>query len=480
MTKKINYTDYLEEENRNYQDSLLFSPSNEKENENNDNNKEYFPINEGNSQVFQNQNERNISNNYDKDEILNDIKCDINKEKHDELNNQSLIDEKTYINTPEKQNKKIVKEEKEEERKEESKEKKEIENKDEKEKKENKNEKEKEVKFIEINNSLLSDNEFFNNLIDQQEENNANSQLKITGYNEITKSLKKTKLNENLKLKLAKPTCRAIEYYEKLKARFMNTKPDENKEMNKEFSILGKKRLLINEEKEPPCHDKYFPPNIIKRIKHFIFKFILLFLNICLEPNLKNAPYFNDFEDIQTIKEKDFKFKEYDYKSVIQDLKKDKNLNYLNMKLKKLFSEYEINTKDKKNKINHKKKETNQKKEISPKKEQDNDDWNKKIIDKIDKNEDNDTIIKSALNLTFREWLDIFTYKKELRDYISLDNESIKKMEESFKRVDTFLNEEFKEENEFDETYFQIFVLYIYNYEVFFYNIIGRASRKKE
>ena len=59
MTKKINYTDYLEEENRNYQDSLLFSPSNEKENENNDNNKEYFPINEGNSQVFQNQNERN-------------------------------------------------------------------------------------------------------------------------------------------------------------------------------------------------------------------------------------------------------------------------------------------------------------------------------------------------------------------------------------------------------------------------------------
>ena len=184
-------------------------------------------------------------------------------------------------------------------------------------------------------------------------------------------------------------------------------------------------------------HNRMTPDNIIKKIKSILFKYIVEFLNKLLKKVSKKI-----------------KLAKLDYK-YIKKLKRKDDLLLLKIKLKELLS------------LN-----------ISPKYRSLKKDYNKKIIEQIEnKNEfiinDNNNhfydTLKFVLNLSFGDWLDLFTRKKNCEDlfnYYGIDKNSInnKIIEESFFGINEILNQ--FEEN---EKYFSRFVFYLYNYERWFF-----------
>ena len=201
-----------------------------------------------------------------------------------------------------------------------------------------------------------------------------------------------------------------------------NSKNDEEKKKRGRKSKDNIKREI---------HDKRCPDNIIKKIKVVIFKYTLLFLNKILKENFKY--------EIQLLK--------LDYQ-LINRIEKEQELNFLNLSLKDLFS-----------------------KDISPKyKNKFQNDYNKKIIEEILK--DAEYIVLFAFNMTLRDWLDIFTQKRSVKDIVNKYNNNnidfqdlIEKIEQSVIGFDEMLKK-INENN--DEDYMTLFICYLYNYERWF------------
>ena len=209
---------------------------------------------------------------------------------------------------------------------------------------------------------------------------------------------------------------------------------------NDEGKIKRGRKGKENNQKE--IHDKRCLDNIIKKVKVFIFKCALLFLNKIINENFKYK--------IELMK-LDYKF--------VNRIEKEQDLKILNMRLKDLFSN------DISPKYTHK----------FPK------DYNKTIIERILK--DADDIILFAFNMTLRDWLDIFTLKKSVKDIINVYNNKnndcqnlIEKIEQSLIGFDKIVNK-IKENN--DEDYMALFIFCLYNYERWFY-LKKRKTIKKE
>ena len=189
--------------------------------------------------------------------------------------------------------------------------------------------------------------------------------------------------------------------------------------------------------------------NIIKKVKTVIFNYILYFLNNILSSADETCSLYN------------VKLKKLDYKYV-NELRKEKELEILNMRLKEIFS-----------------------KKISPKVTKYNSNFNKNIIEKILNNKNkkvNDTIL-FVFNMTLKNWLDIFTLKKSVIDIINeykdkkykdIDSD---KIEKSLVGIDNLLNQ-IKEKN--GEFYLPYFIFCLYNYERWFYLKKGRKIIKKK
>ena len=84
--------------------------------------------------------------------------------------------------------------------------------------------------------------------------------------------------------------------------------------------------------------------------------------------------------------------------------------------------------------------------------------------------------------MTLRDWLDIFTLKKSVKDIINkynnnhIDKENlIKKIEQSLICVDKILN---KIDDNIDEDYIARFIFCLYNYERWFHLKKSRKKRK--
>ena len=204
-----------------------------------------------------------------------------------------------------------------------------------------------------------------------------------------------------------------------------------------------KKRGRISKVEGREEHDRMASDNIIKKIKAGIFKYLTQFLN-------------NIIDDKKIPKENN-KIYRIDY-CFINQLNREIDLRYLNMPLKNLFSLLDISPKYK---------------NIHP-------ESNKVYIKKL-LNGQTDKAIKFAFNITLRDWLDIFLFKKEVKDlldeYNVKDNKNIicKKFKENLVGVDDLLNNLVeKEEN---KKYFSNFVFYFYNYELWFFKKKGRKSR---
>ena len=215
-------------------------------------------------------------------------------------------------------------------------------------------------------------------------------------------------------------------------------------EINQNFQQGDKKkrgRIPKVEGKEE--HNRMTPDNIIKKIKAEFFKYLTLFLNNVI--NDKNT---------------DNKIYKIDYRFINQ-LNKEIDLRYLNMPLKNLFSLLDVSPKYK---------------YINPK--------SNKIYIKELLNGQIDEAIKFAFNITFRDWIDIFSFKKDVKDLLNKynikdDNNTIyQKIKESLVAVDHLLNNLSEKERD-NKKYFSNFTFYLYNYELWFFKKKGRNSKSK-
>ena len=173
-------------------------------------------------------------------------------------------------------------------------------------------------------------------------------------------------------------------------------------------------------------HDKYESDNIIKKCKGTFISYVVENINIYLDKEKKYE-----------------KLLDLDY-SLISKIKKDSDLELLNMKLKDLVSK-DISSKYK-SKLNEK-------------------DYNKNIINKIIQNEDSSEKLMNLLNMTFNEWIDIFTYKIE-NDY----NKEYNLLQAALDKIN--------QKNNNDKEYLLKFIFYLYNYKRWFESKKGRNTNE--
>ena len=219
-----------------------------------------------------------------------------------------------------------------------------------------------------------------------------------------------------------------------------NKNEDEDEDEDK-YKKNEKRRGRPKQSKNGIIHNRMSKDNIFKKIKSELFNHLVKFINILLDKSE---------EDEDRILNLDYKY--------INQLKKEKDLEYLNMSLKEFLS-MDISCKYK-----HKSK-----------------DLNKKNIEKIlDDKKDND-IIQFAFNMTFRDYLNIFTRKINVYDLIdNLDQNTkikIKVIDDSLQGVELLLNKIAKNNN---SKYFSSFCIFLYNYELWFYNKQPRTSKPKK
>ena len=217
-----------------------------------------------------------------------------------------------------------------------------------------------------------------------------------------------------------------------------------SKNENTEKEKRGRKRKSDRPIKE---HNRMTADNIIKRIKIIIMKNIIDFLNQLLKETTKNAKLYR---------------LAYKYSN---QLNRAVEFKFLRMKLKELVSL-----------------------DISPKYVKVKESFNKEIITKIIKKEESVidetkekyyNTLMFVLNLTFREWLDLLTGKRNIQDLSSFykDNGEINfdLIQKNFVGINQILN--YFDEN---ENYFARFVFYFYNYERWFYLKVGRIIKKNK
>ena len=161
------------------------------------------------------------------------------------------------------------------------------------------------------------------------------------------------------------------------------------KNLNEDIKYNIKKRGRKTNKTKNKIHNKESPDNILRKIKNRLFKYIWIFLNKIL--NLEG----------------DKKLAKLNYVKNISSLQREREINCLDMKLKDIFSS-DISEKYKKR----------------PK------DYNKKIIDdiinEIPKNE-NEKEYKTkifALNLTYRDFINLFTNKINISYLVQQNEES--------------------------------------------------------
>lgn len=207
--------------------------------------------------------------------------------------------------------------------------------------------------------------------------------------------------------------------------------------------------------------NKYSSDNLVKKIKSVINNSLIFSLN-----NIINALYNEDqikqiLTELNLVKKNTFKtitkvIKKIDPKFYADKIKKDENLVLLRMNIKKYLS----NIISKKNG------------DFPP-------DYNEKVIEKLLEDKKNKDIFIFIFNLTFDNWIQIFTYKKDLQ-YFNLNNqlseEKLNIIENNLIKIDNII----LKLNELKKEHFHCFALIIYNIKEFFSKKVGREGRERK
>ena len=303
------------------------------------------------------------------------------------------------------------------------------------------------------NNNILS---FKQELNIEENNNNEKSNYNFTFYKDIKKFLKKNKKFAEI--------CEKFKKNENIvdaEKKFCNKKRQidinyENNENNESFVLIenkekdeknvkrGRKIKKEKQNKYKVKHNKYSGDNIIRKIKAQLLLYLLTFLNNILNTNNNN--------DKNKLYKLDSKY--------IYQLKKEIDLNLLKMKIKDLYS------------LN-----------ISPIYKYLSKDFNKNLIQKIIEKEivvEDYPTIAFVFNLSFEEWIKLFTYKKSICEIIKDDKEfedvNIKKIEKGLVGVEDLLKNILVKNKEY---YFSSFTYFLYNYERYFNIKTGRNKKNK-
>ena len=222
------------------------------------------------------------------------------------------------------------------------------------------------------------------------------------------------------------------------KKRKRRTKSEMNlvKELEKNTPKITKlKGRVTNEDKnnnnKNSLHNKNCTDNIIKKVKRIFFGYSLKTVNSLINK-------------YKTDENKNYTLLKIDYK-IVDRLKKEVDLNLLNMPLKLLLSQ-NISSKYK-----------------APS------DKNKLIIEDLLKDEKDNEVINHIMNLTFMKWIDMFRNKKEVK----INGNNIK-----FEGIDDVLNT-IRNKNK-EKGYFSNFIYLLYGYEKWFDNKTGRTRKEKD
>lgn len=237
---------------------------------------------------------------------------------------------------------------------------------------------------------------------------------------------------------------------------FLNKKTrnrGQTKSKEKNYKKKGRKKI---DDNSASIHNKDSPDNIIKKIKsklldYHLLNFINSLLNSLLNRDKINAYLKKNINEKEQEKEK--LIKKIDYKQFVDDMKKENNLNFLKLSLKGLLS-----------------KDISKKYSTLPK------DLNKTVINEILNKEKDNEIISFLFNLTFGEWFDVFTFKKEITDLKFLEDNKKHIIMNKFERIDKLLEDIYLNN---DINYYSSFVYLIYNYERWFYVKQGRKRKEK-
>ena len=235
------------------------------------------------------------------------------------------------------------------------------------------------------------------------------------------------------KIKREYITKKDIENVYKFKVRPKQKKDKSNTNISQK--ILGIKRGRKNKKNgEKGKHTKNTSDNILKKCKRVLFDNIIAHSNSYINKYKKKRKEY-------------FELQKLNYKQYIDKLKKEDEIKLFSLKLKDFVS-LKINAK------------------CSLKFSED---YNKIIMKKILEEEKNNEVINSFLNMTFGEWIDVFTLKRKL-NYNS-----------NFNGLQNTLNKLSKEEeDDDDDEYFTRFILYLFNYKNSFQNKKGRNPKKSK
>ncbi len=262
-------------------------------------------------------------------------------------------------------------------------------------------------------------------------------------------------INNNTFISLKKIKEEIIKNSEKLKNKIIKDeeiikKIEQNIKLNNIIQKYECGRKKLGDKTERP-HNKYSYDNVIKNIKGEFFNRLISFSNKVLDlyvdedekkilkKMIKNKNRReNENEDL-------LKMLKY---QIINKIKKDYNLKLLQMTLKEFLSQ-DINSRFQ---------------SLKP-------ESNKIIIDFLSKEGKNNKIINFILKLKVEDFLDFYTYKKEIAIIEKIQIEKDMK----FERANDLLDEiAFK-----DDLYFSIFIFHLFNFKWWFNVKTGRKSSKR-
>ena len=267
---------------------------------------------------------------------------------------------------------------------------------------------------IEEDNSkalMMNEHTKINSTKDTEEEKNINIKNRNELYfiDSIIAILRKHIIDQDIKKKLdEKNNIEHLYQYifiSKKKKTKTNLKNNCNKnEINLKKGERGKKPEKIGTITK---HDKWTPDNILRKIKGKLFnKYIRTFLNKMI------------------VSEKLVKLNHKDYITTVQ---KKTELKYLNMTLKDLFSE---------------------------------EGHNKSILEKVEKSD----TINFILNLTYNDFIDLFTHKKAIEEINQNELIDIKMIKDNLPGVETMFTD-LLEESDDNIDYSLLVIFYLFNLE---------------
>ena len=239
----------------------------------------------------------------------------------------------------------------------------------------------------------------------------------------------------------------------------INTKNNEIKQIKNVLTSNNIKR-----RKRTKKNILYRSDHILSKLVNIINLSLYKFINkliIALITNEKLNQILTGLNLLKKTTNKDLKevIKKNGYVFRYKLTKNDEKLNLLNLTLKKYFS---VKISSKYNKLKYPS------------------NYNELIIEKLLKDENNKDIFDFILNdLLIKDWLEIFLYKKDLKDfdkYNIFNKVQRNKIKENLERIDKYINKIYKN----NKIYFHCFVLIAYNLNKYLQNKETRNRNEKQ